>query len=522
MDAQMKRLIKFTACIAVLLVLSFTVIYATSYAKGVGEYSSDTNSKDENKVSRSSNNSQRNSETRTTQPEPKPAYTPPPSSNNNYRNDRPSDSGQRYSTPRNESAPNYNYTPPSNNRGNDNNSRDVRIQNDNPYNYRQPGNSNSRNNRSQDNNYNNQRSNNTNEVRPNTDDTRNYRQPNVRDDRNTWTRPGDNTNNNRTPNTPKDIRTGNDNPYRYQQPDRQKTRDNQSNTGRDNGIGRNDRNGTNQSNSRDIRPNDTNTRNDSGNRQFSSRDLPSTRNLGKDFRLPNDPRKEYRKEYEDVGSIWRQRNERRESHPDRDRRHGTNINIIIGNPIFLHYCYDYRPLYSYPSVYCYYYDYFPPYIYGDVVHYYEPFEYRTRYNEITIFLNYPDNYYVSDPSRRALNTALSDIEQAWEQKDIDRFMMYVRPKSSIAIFMKGSYAYSLDWLDYSDMTRDAMTSIDTKSFQFEKLTRRQKTGEITAYGRHKFYDWDGSLDTVYVRYTFERVSGEWYITEAETSNYKNW
>lgn len=501
MNAQKKSFIRFTACIAILFAFSFTVMCATnSYSKGIGQSSSDSgyraddnaNTKDEKIAVKSSGSSQRSSEVRTTQPEPRPANTntPPPSSDYSNRNERPSNSGQRYSSPRNESAPNNTYRSPSNNGGNRSTPKDTRVQNDNPYNYRQPGNTNARDNLKRSDNTGKIQNPNGNDTRTKSSDTENSRQPNVSNDRNTWTR-----------------------------------RDNQQGTDRNNNDSvKNNRGGINNnpSNVKDIRAKNDTGRDGSINRQMNPRDLPSTRNLGQGFKLPDDPRKSFRKEYEDIGSIWRQRTERRESHPDRDRGRGTNINIFINAPIYQGYCYDYQPLYSYPSVYCYYYDYFPPYIFGNRVHYYEPFEYRTRYNEITIFLNNPDNYYASDPSRRALDIALGDIEQSWEQKDIDRFMMYVRPKSSIAIFMKGDYGYSLDWLDYSDMTRDAMKSIDTKSFQFEKLTRRQRTGEITAYGRHKFYDWDGSLDTVYVRYTFERVSGEWYITEAETSDHKNW
>lgn len=508
----------FAACIAVLLVpLIIAIFAASSYAKGVRQSRSDDDKKE---VSKSSSNSQRNSEVRSNPPAPKPStVNTSPSVTYGNKNERPSNSGQRYSSPRNEPAPKKAYTSPgTSNRSNSG----TRVERDNPYNYRQPGNTTNRDTGKKPDTTINQQNTPRNDTRTKINDTSNTRKPDVSNDRDSWNR-SDDAKDNRTSRKTTDIRTKSDNQPRNQQTDGITTRGNQSGIDRNtNDSGKNNRFGTgnNQPNIKDTRGNDG--RNESSNRQFNSRDLPTTRNLGKDFRLPNDPRKNYRKEYEDIGNIWRQRSERRDTHRDRDRKHGSGINIIFNSPSFLHYCYDYRPLYSYPSVYCYYYDYFPPYIYGNRVLYYEPFAHRVRYNEITIFLNYPDDYYISDPSRRALNVALSDIEQAWEQKDIDRFMMYVRPKSTVAIFMKGDYSYSLDWLDYSDMTRDAMNSIDTKSFEFEKLTKRQRTGEITAYGRHRFYDWDGSLDTVYIRYTFERVSGEWYITEAETSSHKNW
>lgn len=248
--------------------------------------------------------------------------------------------------------------------------------------------------------------------------------------------------------------------------------------------------------------------------------MPTTNKLPDGFRLPDDPRREYRKDYEDVGNIWRQRYNRRNYHED--NRNKTNVNIFINNFNYPHYCYDYRPLYSYPSMYCYYYDYYPPYIYGSRIFFFEPFSRIRNFSEITIFMNYTDNFYYTDPFRISLNTTLRDIERAWMEKDIDRFSQYIQPRSYIAIFMKGNYNYSLDWLDYMDMTRDAMINIDTRGFRFDKVVRRQQTGEVVAYAIHKFYDYNNSIETMYLSYTFERIDGNWYITETGTSTYKNW
>ncbi|MHB0997828.1 MAG: nuclear transport factor 2 family protein [Armatimonadota bacterium] len=246
----------------------------------------------------------------------------------------------------------------------------------------------------------------------------------------------------------------------------------------------------------------------------------------RDKERSDSPKASYRKDYDDIGQIWKQRRERRDNvSRDRDRDHDRdriNVNININPFRYKHYCYDYTPSYSYPSIYCYYYDYFPPYVYSSRIFYHEPFRYNYRYIEIPVFMNYPDNYYFSDPAKRALKIALRDIQSAWEENDADRIMSYIRPESSIAVFMRGDYSYSIDWQDFYDMTRDAMSSIRTRSFEFDHVSRRQKTGDIVAYAKHIFEDWDGNRETVYVSYTFERVSGDWYISEVGTSTFKNW
>lgn len=250
------------------------------------------------------------------------------------------------------------------------------------------------------------------------------------------------------------------------------------------------------------------------------RDFPTTAFLPSIFRNPNDPRPQYRKDYENIGGIWKNRYERRVHHyRDHDAK---QINFVFGAYSYPYYCYNYRPLYSYPSVYCYYYDVFPPYIYGNRVLFVEPYFHRRNFTHITILMNPRDNYYYSDPARRELDDTLEDIEVAWEEKDIERFTQYVRQGSSIAIFIEDEYAYSLDWRDYVDMTRDAMMNIDTTSFDFDKVVRRQETGEVTAFAKHRFRNWDGSTETIYISYTFERISGNWYITETQTSPYKFW
>lgn len=109
-------------------------------------------------------------------------------------------------------------------------------------------------------------------------------------------------------------------------------------------------------------------------------------------------------------------------------------------------------------------------------------------------------------------------------------MRHVRPASTIDVLLKGEYAYSVDRLDYCDMTLDAMKAIKTTSFKFYRI-RKRCDYEVVAYGKHIYYDdYDFNCDshsyydrspqkTVYVFYTLRRCGSDWYITEVGTSPY---
>jgi hypothetical protein len=235
----------------------------------------------------------------------------------------------------------------------------------------------------------------------------------------------------------------------------------------------------------------------------------------------SDPGSTYRKEYANIGQIWRQRQERRDTKSDRYRRedkHDSDIDIHLGihfyNYRYQHYLYDYRPAHSYPSVYCYYYDYFPPYISGLRVVYMPP---PHRHHvvgviELQIPIRWDDDYYLCRFDQRSLTDALQDITRAWETGKTSRLMDHVRHDSRIAVDIGGDYAYSLDWQDYRDMTADAMSAIETKSFDVYRV-HQYDSGEAVAYCKHVYYNEHGDSNTVYLSYTFEHIGSRWYITE---------
>ena len=258
----------------------------------------------------------------------------------------------------------------------------------------------------------------------------------------------------------------------------------------------------------------------------------------------SDTRGLYRKDYEDIGHIWKERRERRDTSDDRHREYKshdrrTHISFTYSFPgKYRYYCYDYAPGFAYPSIYCYYYGLFPPYIASHRVVFisrgrhvcYSCVDLPITIIDSDCWDRGCDSYYLCDRQYRSLSSALRDIQRAWELGDVNLLMRHVRPASTIDVLLKGEYAYSVDRLDYCDMTLDAMKAIKTTSFKFYRI-RKRCDYEVVAYGKHIYYDdYDFNCDshsyydrspqkTVYVFYTLRRCGSDWYITEVGTSPY---
>lgn len=239
----------------------------------------------------------------------------------------------------------------------------------------------------------------------------------------------------------------------------------------------------------------------------------------------------YRNDYADIGRLWKERQERRDS-PSGYTRWGY---YRSGRPYFpypppcryTYYHYDYLPGYVFPSVYCFYTGLVPPYVLGCRTFSIKCGNFRLSYTDLpsTILLCASRIDYSlcsTDRHYHTLSLALRDIARAWESGDADIIQRYVRRNSRIAIFLKGEYAYSVDRDDYYEMTLDAMKAIKTSSFEFYRLRQRGPL-EVVAYGKHVYYDdwyYYCPRKTIYVRYTFERQGDDWYITEVGTSPYE--
>lgn len=257
----------------------------------------------------------------------------------------------------------------------------------------------------------------------------------------------------------------------------------------------------------------------------------------------------YRKEYADLGQIWKDRSERRSSHSDSrnngyDRQSGhSNTNVFVNvfpHASYRYYSYNYDPWSCYPSVYCYYSGLFPPFItdyrvvyrHHDIITYhYVEIPIRVVYRDYSVYSS-DDDYYLSSYRYRNLSSTLRDIEHAWTSGDATTLLKHVRPESKIDVFLKNEYAYTIESPDYSEMTEDAMSHIRTVSFEIYKV-RQRDYNTVEAYGKHTYYDDDvttldsdvdlpyanasSKRNTVYVRYTLEKQDGKWYILETGTS-----
>jgi hypothetical protein len=335
--------------------------------------------------------------------------------------------------------------------------------------------------------------------------------------------------------------------------DPQNTRDDRSSDARPNS----DRSGSDHDvSSRTVIPSESReTRSESvwtfsGSRSGSS-GLPSSETREKNTVLES--KGIYRRNYESLGQIWKERHERRDTSSDQMRsRSSTHTNIYVFPGTYSYYCYEYIPGRVYPSVYCYYLGVFPPYIHGGRVIYIHYGHRRYTYVDLPIVVilheckSCDTSYYLEVPyfrehwQYRSLSEALKDIERAWERGDIGLLMKHVRPYSVIDVFLEGEYAYSLDWRDYQDMTRDAMSNIRTVNFSFYRL-RERNDSNVIAYGKHTYRDeyyprqislitsgyslglmtgYSSSIEkTVYVSYTLERHGSDWYIKEVGVSPY---
>ncbi len=258
---------------------------------------------------------------------------------------------------------------------------------------------------------------------------------------------------------------------------------------------------------------------------------PSSRNDSKR------PAPTYRKDYADIGDLWKNRQEKRDPRSSagswgrsdgrsdgryygrddrwRDSR-SWGFSLYTSPFRFSYYCYDYRPTMCYPSPYCFYYDYYPPYVFYHRVTVI-PRPVSRVYVEVPVFVyRSSSDYYLTNPADKSLWAVLRNVQLAWERSDVERMMQYVDRNGNVDIYLHDEYTYSVNRLDYYEMTLDAMLAIKTKTFDFDRVNRVDNW-RYEANGTHVYTDRYGTLKTVYITYTFERRGSQWFITAVGTS-----
>jgi hypothetical protein len=126
------------------------------------------------------------------------------------------------------------------------------------------------------------------------------------------------------------------------------------------------------------------------------------------------------------------------------------------------------------------------------------------------------DYYLTPRESRAsesLADAVEDVRKAWLNGDFERLKARIRDNGKVRIYLRGKYKYSISTGDFAQMTRDAMSRIDTSSFELN-APQRLEDGRAFVSGKHVYRDPDGEKREVFVSYVLERDSGRWKIVEA--------
>jgi hypothetical protein len=188
-----------------------------------------------------------------------------------------------------------------------------------------------------------------------------------------------------------------------------------------------------------------------------------------------------------------------------------NPRIYVDNVYYRHYCPDPGPFYGssvvFPSLYTFYVG-VPTYIYSQDVVVVD----RRSPRVVEIDDDDVDYYYLSPSSKGSLKDAQEDLRQAWVLGDVDLILKHLRSDRKVDVFLRGKYSYSIEAEDYRDMTKDALETIRTVSFEWVRSDRRSDT-EVALMARHTFEDKDGERRSVYVSYTLEKYHGSWWVTE---------
>lgn len=138
------------------------------------------------------------------------------------------------------------------------------------------------------------------------------------------------------------------------------------------------------------------------------------------------------------------------------------------------------------------------------------------------------DYYPENAPLNPLNEAFADIRAAFLAGRFDLIQAHVAPKENVAVFLDGKYDYSISGDDYLQITHDALESLQTVGFVWDRA-RPRSDGSVTGFAQHTFYQPpasglpDGDQDladpmkTVYVTFTLRKQSGVYYITEVGSS-----
>jgi hypothetical protein len=131
-----------------------------------------------------------------------------------------------------------------------------------------------------------------------------------------------------------------------------------------------------------------------------------------------------------------------------------------------------------------------------------------------------DDNAFDQPSLNAMEPGLlnatDEISEASQNGNIDAMVSLVDPNVSIAIYTQGKYQYSMNANDYLDLTRDTIKSVKTVSLSLGYL-RQDSPTIYTLSGKQVYVGLNGQNRTVYLSFVLQDISGQWTLTQVETS-----
>ncbi|MCC6484633.1 MAG: hypothetical protein IT209_07295 [Armatimonadetes bacterium] len=118
---------------------------------------------------------------------------------------------------------------------------------------------------------------------------------------------------------------------------------------------------------------------------------------------------------------------------------------------------------------------------------------------------------ISDAERVA-----KDIETAWERGNLSRLAGHVDPEMPVRIYDSGEYLEYLKDREFLLRMRDLMDDNGTRAFLTQRIVP-VRPGEVMIYARHDLETPTKRAETLYERYTIERLGKRWLISAYESS-----
>ncbi len=121
---------------------------------------------------------------------------------------------------------------------------------------------------------------------------------------------------------------------------------------------------------------------------------------------------------------------------------------------------------------------------------------------------------------KSLDTALEEIQDAFEHRDIRNLLDVTNPDLEVPIFINGQYQYSLDGQDFYGLMRDNIMDVNTDQYTILDVRRNGYQARVLA--EQDFYDAWGQFQRVYQEFIIDFAGSQPIITQFGTSQNRPW